>query len=68
MQLNSKAIAVLIVLVVLWILWCFYTVTELTPRVAMYLTFYRWLTSWVLCLLPPSAIAAVLVFRIKRGK
>lgn len=68
MQFTSKAIAVLTVSVVLWILWCFYSVTELTPRVEMHWTFYRWLTSWILCMLPPSAIAAVLVFRIKRGK
>ena len=68
MQLTSKAIAVLIVSVVLCSLWCFYSVTELTPRIAMHWTFYRWLTSWILCLLPPSAIAAVLVFRLKKGK
>ena len=68
MQLTSKATAVLIVLALLWILWCFYAITELTPRVEMHWTFYRWLTSWVLCLLPPFAVAGVLVFRIRRAK
>lgn len=68
MPFTSKAIAFLIVAALLWILWCFYAITELTPRVQMHWTFYPWLTSWVLCLLPPSALAAALVFRIKHGK
>jgi hypothetical protein len=68
MRLTSKAFAALIVLLVLWKLWCAYVVTRLTPRIEMHFTIWHGMTSWILCLLPLFAIAAVLVFRIKKGK
>jgi uncharacterized membrane protein len=68
MPLNSKILAALVLALVLWILWCIVAIRWLTPHIQLHYTFWDWFTSWVLCLLPVVAVAAVLVHRETKTK
>jgi len=68
MPLNPRTAVALIIFLVLWILWCFFVINEATPWVELHLNMWRWVASWILCLLPLMALCAVLITRVKKNR
>lgn len=68
MPLTIRNIVALILFLVLWILWCFFVIETATPWVELHLDMWRWLASWILCLIPLFVLGIVLTVRAKKGR
>lgn len=68
MPLTVRNIVALVVFLVLWILWCFFVIEAVTPWVELHLDMWRWLASWILCLIPLFVLGVVLTVRAKKSR